>query len=135
MFPNPKLKRIPVGYHRDFLENYRPNVDNYLTSEDKDRLVKIGKTQGDNQPAGTYAQQILNRLLIDLSWNSSHLEGNTYSLLDTELLIYEGKPAGNKSPKETQMIFLRSPQQMGMIPFRAACMQYNLCIYNFCNQT
>ncbi|MGS2738935.1 Fic family protein [Sinomicrobium sp. M5D2P17] len=96
--------RIPVGYNRDFLENYRPNVDSYLTSEDKKKLVKIGKTQGENQPAGTYAQQILNRLLIDLSWNSSRLEGNTYSLLDTELLIYEGKPAGDKSPKETQMI-------------------------------
>lgn len=31
---------------------------------------------------GTYARQILNRLLIDLSWNSSRLEGNTYSLLE-----------------------------------------------------
>lgn len=99
-----EAQRIPVGYNREFLENYRPNVDSYLTSEDKDRLAKIGKTQVDNQAAGTYAQQVLNRLLIDLSWNSSRLEGNTYSLLDTELLIYEGKPAVNKSPKETQMI-------------------------------
>jgi hypothetical protein len=35
------------------------------------------------QPAGTYARQIPDRLLIDLAWNSSRLEGNTYSLLDT----------------------------------------------------
>jgi len=29
----------------------------------------------------------MDRLLIDLSWNSSRLEGNTYSLLDTRRLI------------------------------------------------
>lgn len=100
----PETQRIPVGYNRDFLENYRPDTDGYLTPEDKKKLAEIGKTQGNDQPAGTYARQILNRLLIDLSWNSSRLEGNTYSLLDTELLIHEGKPAGDKSPKETQMI-------------------------------
>ena len=37
-----------------------------------------------------FAKQILNRLLIDLSWNSSRLEGNTYSLLDTTWLIELG---------------------------------------------
>lgn len=100
----PLNKRIPVGYQRGFLESYRPNIDSYLTVKDKERLAELGKTQGDNQPAGTYARQILNRLLIDLSWNSSRLEGNTYSLLDTELLIHEGKSAEDKSPRETQMI-------------------------------
>jgi Fic family protein len=56
------------------------------------------------EPAGTYARQILHRLLIDLSWNSSRLEGNTYSLLDTERLILIGEEADNKSAIETQMI-------------------------------
>lgn len=56
------------------------------------------------QPAGTYAKQILHRLLIDWSWNSSRLEGNTYSSLDTERLISAGKVADNKSTIETQMI-------------------------------
>jgi hypothetical protein len=56
------------------------------------------------RPAGTYARQILNRLLIDLSWNSSRLEGNTYSLLETEQLIIEGKNAFGRAADETQMI-------------------------------
>jgi len=43
-------------------------------------------------------------LLIDLSFNSSRLEGNTYSLLDTERLIKDGAPAAGKNPQETQMI-------------------------------
>jgi hypothetical protein len=43
-------------------------------------------------------------LLIDLSWNSSRLEGNTYSLLETERLLDLGKAAVGKDLKETQMI-------------------------------
>jgi len=100
----PETKRKPVGYQTEFLANYRPNLDSYLTNAEKEHLALIGKTQGDAQAAGTYAKQILGRLLIDLSWNSSRLEGNTYSLLDTEILIHGGRPAENKSAKETQMI-------------------------------
>ena len=54
--------------------------------------------------AGTYARKILNHLLIDLSWNSSRLEGNTYSILETERLLEFGEKSENKSILETQMI-------------------------------
>ncbi|PZV75471.1 Fic/DOC family protein [Algoriphagus aquaeductus] len=100
----PEAQRKPVGYERDFLENYRPNFDSFLSKEEKQKLAEWGNTRNGEQPAGTYAREILNRLLIDLSWNSSRLEGNTYSLLDTELLIHNGKTPANKSPMETQMI-------------------------------
>ena len=43
-------------------------------------------------------------MLIDLSWNSSRLEGNTYSLLDTKRLIELGDPAEGRDIHETQMI-------------------------------
>ena len=95
--------RKPVGYNIAFLESYRPNIDSYLTKQELLRLAKFGTSKTD-QPAGTYAQQILNRLLIDLSWNSSRLEGNTYSLLDTERLISQGEIDDTKSAKEAQMI-------------------------------
>lgn len=99
----PIQKRMPVGYNRAFLEAYRPNIDSYLTPEDLAKLAAIGDTRIE-QPAGTYAQQVLNRLLIDLSWNSSRLEGNTYSLLDTERLIEQGEADDTKTAKEAQMI-------------------------------
>lgn len=99
----PIQRREPVGYQRSFLESYHPNIDSYLTEAEKVRLAAIGHT-GIDQPAGTYAQQILNRLLIDLSWNSSRLEGNTYSLLNTERLIDQGMADETKSAKEAQMI-------------------------------
>jgi len=100
----PERQRQLVGYHRRFLELYKPNSDSYLSGGEIERLARIGKTSVPDQPAGTYAKQILHRLLIDLSWNSSRLEGNTYSLLDTERLISAGEIADNKSAIEAQMI-------------------------------
>lgn len=46
----------------------------------------------------------LERLVIELSWKSSKIEGNTYTLLDTEKLILENKEAPGHSKKEAQMI-------------------------------
>ena len=100
----PVLSRKPVGYNREFLDAYQPNVSTYLSEEERERLRQAGTTLSGKQPAGTHAMQILNRLLIDLSWNSSRLEGNTYSLLDTKRLIHFGKEAQGKERLEAQMI-------------------------------
>lgn len=96
--------RIPVGYRRDFLDHYRPNVTSYLTKAERAHLASVGRPRIAEQPAGTYAKQILGRLLIDLAWNSSRLEGNTYSLLDTKRLIEFGEEAEGRAHLEAQMI-------------------------------
>lgn len=100
----PPVARKPVGYQRDFLDTYRPNETWYLSDSLRSQLHKMGKTTEIDGPAGTYSRAILNRLLIDLSWASSHLEGNTYSRLDTRELIDHGKAARGKAAIETQMI-------------------------------
>lgn len=46
----------------------------------------------------------LERLVIELSWKSSKIEGNTYTLLDTEKLILENKEAPGHAHSEAQMI-------------------------------
>lgn len=46
----------------------------------------------------------LERITIEFSWKSSHLEGNTYTLLDTERLILEQKEAAGKKREEAIMI-------------------------------
>jgi hypothetical protein len=96
--------RKSVGYDRQFLDRYRPNVSFYLTERERAHLVAVGRPGIAQQPAGSYAKQILNRLLIDLAWNSSRLEGNTYSLLDTKRLIELGVEAEGRAPVEAQMI-------------------------------
>jgi hypothetical protein len=100
----PAAARKPVGYQRDFLDAYRPNATWYLSESLRRQLHKMGRTTDIDEPAGTYSRAILNRLLIDLSWASSHLEGNTYSRLDTRELIEHGKAARGKAAIETQMI-------------------------------
>lgn len=100
----PSEKRRPVGYNREFLDAYQPNVTFYLTHEERTRLAAAGRPNFEAQAAGTYAKQVLNRLLIDLSWNSSRLEGNTYSLLDTKRLIEFGLEAQGRDRLEAQMI-------------------------------
>ncbi len=96
--------RKPVGYKREFLDSYRPNETFYLSEEQRAHLEQVGKPNFEDQAAGTYAKQILNRLLLDLSWNSSRLEGNTYSLLDTTRLIELGEAAEGRDRLEAQMI-------------------------------
>ena len=100
----PLTARKPVGYNRAFLNSYRPNDSSYLSRAERAHLRDVSRPATADQPAGTYAKQILNRLLIDLSWNSSRLEGNTYSLLDTKRLIDFGEEAPGKKQLEAQMI-------------------------------
>lgn len=96
--------RKPVGYNRAFLDGYRPNETFYLSTEIRQHLATLGMAPQENLPAGTYVREVLNRLLIDLSWNSSRLEGNTYSLLETERLMEMGETADGKDAREAQMI-------------------------------
>ncbi|GLR27431.1 Fic family protein [Limnobacter litoralis] len=100
----PLPARKPIGYQTEFLNVYQPGKTWYLSSSIRRQLHAMGKTANAEQPAGTHGRAILNRLLIDLSWASSHLEGNTYSRLDTRELIEQGRVAEGKATMETQMI-------------------------------
>lgn len=100
----PIQNRRPVGYDRTFLDEYRPNDTFYLSAVTRRRLAALGAAPVERLPPGTYLRQVFNRLLIDLSWNSSRLEGNTYSLLETEQLLEFGRNAEGKDLREAQMI-------------------------------
>ncbi len=54
--------------------------------------------------SSTLYQKELERLTIELSWKSSQIEGNTYSLLETERLFKEKKEADNKTKEEATML-------------------------------
>jgi Fic family protein len=104
----PLQLRASVGYQRSMMEQYEPNHTAYLSPEQRERLWEQGRTalagQQPELPAGTYARQIFDRLLVDLSWASSRLEGNTYTQLDTQNLIEFGHVAQGKDTIETQMV-------------------------------
>ena len=83
--------RQPITYQRRLVDDYVPNESFLLPRALAEALAQEGRMH-DQQPAGTYARRVLEQLLIDLSWSSSRLEGNTYSLLATELLFKSGAP-------------------------------------------
>ena len=85
--------RIPTGYDSGFVGNYVPNQSSLLPPQLAADLFNAGRGR-DQQPAGTYAREVLEQLLIDLSWSSSRLEGNNKSLLDTQALFELGEQAG-----------------------------------------
>ena len=94
----------PIDYNPGFLNAYIPNKTSYLTEAVRHELMTMGRVEPVIRPAGTFARSILNRLLIDLSWNSSRLEGNTYSILEAQRLIELGETAQGKNAFESQMI-------------------------------
>ncbi|MGL5263402.1 MAG: Fic family protein [Candidatus Rhabdochlamydia sp.] len=101
----PIYKRTPTSYADTWFDAYQPNHHFYIPLELRLQLYKAGKRCPFSTPAGTYAHQIFNRLLIDLSYNSSRLEGNTYSLLDMQKLILEGiSPEGKFDDGKTMIL-------------------------------
>jgi len=101
---SPLSKRINIGYQRAFLDEYRPNVSSYLNAEDKITLLALGQIENQVYSGGDFTQKFQDRLLIDLSFNSSRLDGNTYSLLDADRLVQDGAPAEGKNIDETQTV-------------------------------
>ena len=126
----PLSQRTPVGYQGTFLEAYRPNATFYLPETLRKELEETGQVGLSALPAGTYLRQVMDRLLIDLSWNSSRLEGNTYSLLETQRLLEFGENAEGKGTQETQMI-LNHKAAIEMLADEAGEINFNR--YTVCN--
>jgi len=126
----PISARTPVGYNSGFLAAYEPNRTAYLPQVVRNELDRIGQVGVSNLPAGTYIRKIMARLLIDLSWNSSRLEGNTYSLLETQRLFDLGESAEDKAAEETQMI-LNHKSAIEMLADQAEEIGFNR--YTLCN--
>ncbi len=100
----PQALREPVSYRLELLEAYRPGHTWYLPESLRQSLASLGRAGHAADVAGTFAKEILSRLLIDLAWASSRLEGNTYTRLDTERLIAFGETAAGHDAVEAQMI-------------------------------
>lgn len=100
----PHNRRKPVPYRKEFLDRYLPNKTFYIGEADRHRLRQAGHPELQPLAAGTYVRRILEKLLVDLSWASSRMEGNTYTILETERLIRFGEEASGKERKEAVMI-------------------------------
>lgn len=95
------INRFNLNLISEVLQNvslYSTEELTYLTSLQKSYEQNISQL-----PKSIYTQE-LERLVIDLSWKSSQIEGNTYSLLETEQLLKQQKEAEGKSKDEAIML-------------------------------
>jgi Fic family protein len=96
---------IKEGFNFQLLGDLLPGADIFNDSE-LERLILLQKQFEDNIADITkieYEKEI-ERLAIDLSWKSSQIEGNTYSLLETERLLKEKETASGKKKDEAIML-------------------------------
>ncbi len=79
---------------------------NLFTKEEFNRLSGLQREFDANisELSAFEIQKEMERLAIDLSWKSSQIEGNTYSLLETERLLKEKETASGKSKEEAVML-------------------------------
>ncbi len=90
-------------YNFDFFSSFPKEVFSKEELKHMDSLTSEYKRKV-KEATLTIRKKELERLTIELSWKSSKIEGNTYTLLDTEKLILENKEAEGKTKEEAQMI-------------------------------
>ncbi|WNV05841.1 Fic family protein [Candidatus Methylospira mobilis] len=93
-FATPDFKRPFARYREEML-----NPEPCFTAAESERLINLSKLN-----SAKYSRYSVSKLLIDLSWASSHLEGNTYTQLDTQALIEYGKKNDDKPSEDAAMI-------------------------------
>ncbi len=79
---------------------------NSFTNNELDKLISLQKEYQQNisELSDIEYKKELERLAIDLSWKSSQIEGNTYTLLETERLLKEKETASGKTKEEAVML-------------------------------
>ena len=98
-------RKVQTGYNFDLIRDQLPNVV-LFTSEELRYLSLLQEEfrQHIEEMSENEYRKEMERLGIDLSWKSSQIEGNTYSLLETERLLRESKTADGKTKEEAVML-------------------------------
>jgi len=82
------------------------NIPGIFAKNETEELTKINSEYEKRikELPPTIVKKEIERLTIELSWKSSQIEGNTYTLIDTEILIKERQEAKGHKKEEAIMI-------------------------------
>lgn len=97
-----RVERGPIAFSHETI----PHFQKLFVAHELESLQKINDGYR-TRVAGlspTILRREMERITIELSWKSSKIEGNTYSLIETETLIKEHKEAQGHSKEEAIMI-------------------------------
>lgn len=98
-------RKVQNAFNFELIREQLPNVT-LFTEEEKVHLAKLQdefRSHVEEMSQNEYNKE-MERLGIDLSWKSSQIEGNTYSLLETERLLRECRTADGKTKEEAVML-------------------------------
>lgn len=110
-------RKIHEGFNFQLITDILCDVD-LFTADEANQLKQLQEEFQNNvshMTPSAYNKE-MERLAIDLSWKSSQIEGNTYSLLETERLLKDKETAAGK-PKDNAAMLLKSafPRDAGHI--------------------
>ncbi|MCK5857376.1 MAG: Fic family protein [Bacteroidales bacterium] len=98
-------REIKENFNLSIIQDLLPEIDLLTQSENLNlEELQIEYSKNISKLSKNEYNKELERLAIDLSWKSSQIEGNTYSLLETERLIKEKEVAQGKSKEEATML-------------------------------
>lgn len=98
-------RQVQVSFNFDLIREQLPAVTLFSDEE----IVRLQNLHEEfrkhvSEMTDNEYRREMERLGIDLSWKSSQIEGNTYSLLETERLLRESKTAEGKTKEEAVML-------------------------------
>ena len=98
-------RQVQTSFNFSLIRELLPQVHLFTDEE----LLVLDSLQTEfrshlNEMSDNEYRKEMERLGIDLSWKSSQIEGNTYSLLETERLLRESKTAEGKTKEEAVML-------------------------------
>ena len=98
-------RKVQESFNFDLIRSTLPQVD-IFTTEELERLESAHQVFIKNMATLSEVEyrKEMERLGVDLSWKSSQIEGNTYSLLETERLLKEKLTANGKTKEEAVML-------------------------------
>ena len=99
-------REVQESFNFDLIRNVLPKVE-IFTKEELEVLNAAQMEFKKNTEGMTELEyrKEMERLGVDLSWKSSQIEGNTYSLLETERLLKDKQTASGKTKEEAIMLF------------------------------
>ena len=98
-------REVQTGFNFGLINETLPQVELFTDGEKKHLAdLQAQFTRNLEGITPTEYRKEMERLGIDLSWKSSQIEGNTYSLLETEKLLKEKKTASGKTKEEAVML-------------------------------
>lgn len=98
-------RQVQTSFNFDLINNQLSQVA-LFTEEELEQLntLQVEFRKNISEMSENEYRREMERLGIDLSWKSSQIEGNTYSLLETERLLRESKTADGKTKEEAVML-------------------------------